>query len=89
MLMGDVAFTRTWNVSFDTAGYDTNGDGIPDTNHDWADDSFNVDELSQWIEPDACNGSKWVSQATYTVDSTSICIMFKRIAFYSRRNSGR
>lgn len=66
-LMGDVAFTSTWNANFDAAGDDANGDGVPDTNRGWADDSLNVDELNLTLD----NGSKWVGQATYTVDSTS------------------
>ncbi|EAO9321383.1 TPA: autotransporter outer membrane beta-barrel domain-containing protein [Salmonella enterica subsp. enterica serovar Horsham] len=66
-LMGDVKFTSTWNLNFDEDGDDTNGDGVPDTNHGWADDGLNVDELNLTLD----NGSKWVGQATYTVDTTS------------------
>ncbi|EGK6752012.1 autotransporter outer membrane beta-barrel domain-containing protein [Salmonella enterica subsp. enterica serovar Typhimurium] len=66
-LMGDVKFTSNWNANFDADGDDTNGDGVPDTNHGWADDGLNVDELNLTLD----NGSKWVGQATYTVDTTS------------------
>lgn len=66
-LMGDVKFTSTRNLNFDEDGDDTNGDGVPDTNHGWADDGLNVDELNLTLD----NGSKWVGQATYTVDTTS------------------
>lgn len=31
-LMGDVAFTSTWNSNFDPNGHDSNGDGVKDTN---------------------------------------------------------
>lgn len=59
-LMGDVAFTSTWNANFDPNGHDSNGDGVKDTNGGWADDSLNVDELNITLD----NGSKWVGQAT-------------------------
>ncbi|WP_243273411.1 hypothetical protein, partial [Salmonella enterica] len=32
---------------------------VPDTNHGWADDGLNVDELNLTLD----NGSKWVGQA--------------------------
>lgn len=66
-LMGDVAFSSTWNTNFDADGDDTNGDGVADTNHGWADDGLNVDELNITLD----NGSKWVGQATYSVDETT------------------
>ncbi|MDU2938027.1 MAG: autotransporter outer membrane beta-barrel domain-containing protein [Enterobacteriaceae bacterium] len=64
-LMGDVEFTSTWNKNFDPTGDDTNGDGVIDTNHGWVDDGLNVDELNLTLD----NGSKWVGQATFNVDT--------------------
>nr|MDN1308164.1 autotransporter [Escherichia coli] len=66
-LMGDVAFTSTWNSNFDPNGHDSNGDGVKDTNGGWTDDSLNVDELNLTLD----NGSKWVGQAIYNVAETS------------------
>ncbi|EAA9449613.1 autotransporter outer membrane beta-barrel domain-containing protein [Salmonella enterica subsp. enterica serovar Mokola] len=65
-LMGDVAFTSTWNANFDPIGHDSNGDNVPDTNGGWADDGLNVDELNLTLD----NGSKWVGQAT--IDAKTI-----------------
>ena len=66
-LMGDVVFNSNWNTNFVADGDDTNGDGVVDTNHGWADDGLNVDELNITLD----NGSKWVGQASYSVDETA------------------
>ncbi|HFL5519115.1 TPA: autotransporter outer membrane beta-barrel domain-containing protein [Salmonella bongori] len=71
-LMGDVDFTSTWNANFNATGDDTNGDGIADTNHGWADDSLNVDELNLTLD----NGSKWVGQATINAEVIAPANMF-------------
>ncbi|GIZ17006.1 MULTISPECIES: autotransporter outer membrane beta-barrel domain-containing protein [Citrobacter] len=71
-LMGDVAFTSTWNANFDTIGHDSNGDGVADTNLGWADDSLNVDELNLTLD----NGSKWVGQATIDAQAIAPANMF-------------
>ena len=64
-LVGDVAFTSTWNANFDPSGHDSNGDGVKDTNAGWVDDSLNVDELNITLD----NGSKWVGQATFNAET--------------------
>ncbi|MES0289151.1 autotransporter outer membrane beta-barrel domain-containing protein [Citrobacter freundii] len=71
-LIGDVAFTSNWNANFDTIGHDSNGDGVADTNLGWADDSLNVDELNLTLD----NGSKWVGQATFDVETIYPANMF-------------
>ncbi len=71
-LMGDVAFTSTWNANFDPSGHDSNGDGVKDTNAGWVDDSLNVDELNITLD----NGSKWVGQATFNAETISPDTMY-------------
>lgn len=71
-LMGDVAFTSTWNANFDPSGHDSNGDGVKDTNAGWVDDSLNVDELNITLN----NGSKWVGQATFNAETISPDTMY-------------
>lgn len=71
-LIGDVAFTSNWNANFDTIGHDSNGDGVADTNLGWADDNLNVDELNLTLD----NGSKWVGQATFDVETIYPANMF-------------
>ncbi|TRI24432.1 autotransporter outer membrane beta-barrel domain-containing protein, partial [Salmonella enterica subsp. enterica serovar Amager] len=44
-LLGDVEFSSHWNNDgefFYSTGYDSNGDGVKDTNGGWIDDSQNV-----------------------------------------------
>ncbi|HCP0864397.1 TPA: autotransporter outer membrane beta-barrel domain-containing protein, partial [Escherichia coli] len=71
-LVGDVAFTSTWNANFDPSGHDSNGDGVKDTNAGWVDDSLNVDELNITLD----NGSKWVGQATFNAETISPDTMY-------------
>ncbi|EGX8423331.1 autotransporter outer membrane beta-barrel domain-containing protein [Salmonella enterica] len=49
---------------FSKIGYDTNNDGVEDTNGGWSHDNDNVDELNLKLD----NGSKWVGDAYFTYD---------------------
>lgn len=64
-LMGDVAFTSSWNANFYPHGNDANDDGVLDTNGGWIDDGQNVDELNITLD----NGSKWVGAAVFNYDA--------------------
>src|SRR5690606_33456394 len=74
-LLGDVEFTSHWNndgVFFYSAGHDTNGDGVLDTNGGWVDDAQNVDVLNLTLD----NGSKWVGSANIVADDIVPASMF-------------
>lgn len=74
-LLGDVKFTSHWNndgVFFYSAGHDTNGDGVLDTNGGWVDDAQNVDVLNLTLD----NGSKWVGSANIVADDIVPASMF-------------
>ncbi|MCV5655550.1 hypothetical protein OFN54_29895, partial [Escherichia coli] len=45
-------------------GYDTNNDGVADTNGGWSHDNDNVDELHLTLD----NGSKWVGDAYFSYE---------------------
>lgn len=74
-LLGDVEFTSHWNndgVFFYSAGQDTNGNGVLDTNGGWVDDAQNVDVLNLTLD----NGSKWVGSANIVADDIVPASMF-------------
>ncbi|MCQ3531420.1 autotransporter outer membrane beta-barrel domain-containing protein, partial [Salmonella enterica subsp. enterica serovar Indiana] len=49
---------------FSPIGYDTNNDGVEDTNGGWSHDNDNVDELNLKLD----NGSKWVGDAYFSYE---------------------
>ncbi|EBN9892635.1 flagellin-like structural protein [Salmonella enterica subsp. enterica serovar Tallahassee str. 0012] len=74
-LLGDVEFSSHWNNDgefFYSTGYDSNGDGVKDTNGGWIDDSQNVDELNITLD----NGSKWIGSANITADAIAPVNMY-------------
>ncbi|MBJ3081304.1 autotransporter outer membrane beta-barrel domain-containing protein, partial [Salmonella enterica subsp. enterica serovar Derby] len=74
-LLGDVEFSSHWNNDgefFYSTGYDSNGDGVKDTNGGWIDDSQNVDELNITLD----NGSKWIGSANITADAIAPANMY-------------
>ncbi|EAR5677809.1 autotransporter outer membrane beta-barrel domain-containing protein [Salmonella enterica] len=74
-LLGDVEFSSHWNNDgefFYSTGYDSNGDGVKDTNGGWIDDGQNVDELNITLD----NGSKWIGSANITADAIAPANMY-------------